>query len=106
MSFTEQPEYEQAFRARVAHDLFVRAWEHFETFREHDIGAKLAYLMGAILTDDVSRHREKSVFIEWLKTKYSESHLIWKYVEYGVSKEAPANESVVKGSWLKFTELP
>lgn len=65
----------------LAQRIYQEAFEYFESFEENNVGSDLAYLMGAILTNDKFEARSGRNFTKFLEAEYGDYHLIWNYVK-------------------------
>lgn len=63
-------------------ELYETCYENTDSFVDGDppIGADLAYLMGAILTDDEVRWEEERQTVEFLRDIFGSDHPLWEYV--------------------------
>ena len=77
-------------RLDLAHEIFDLVYDKCETFREDNVGADLAYLMGAI-TDkkhpndsfvDVYTDEDEPKLISILKDNLPDDHRVWEFVRF------------------------
>ena len=59
-------------RRKLASEAFDAAYKGFESFREQDVGADLAYLMGAILDVEYAKENGEESFVDWTAEVYGE----------------------------------
>lgn len=60
-----------ADKARLAQEIFCAVFDHHDTFREENIGADLAYLLGAIMLGD---------HVDWTEENYGHSGIVPKFI--------------------------
>lgn len=83
-----RPEMSDSVRLALAAEVFDQVFEACESFRENNIGADLAYLMGAIVdpaakesyVDWSSELAEQPALIEVLRTKFLPHHHVWQFI--------------------------
>lgn len=86
-------------RAALAASIYTTVFERAESFEEQNIGADLAYLMGAILTE---KHVEFGVtrpLMLILVNEYPPEHSVWTYVRlvgFHTDGEIPTKEDMAK----------
>jgi hypothetical protein len=69
-------------RLKLAKEIFDAVFNHFDTFRDDNIGADLAYLLGAILCDDDAN-------VDWTEENYGNSGEVPKFIEESFPKDHP-----------------
>ncbi len=72
-------------QARLAKYIYQYVYSESESFEEHDLGADLAYLLGAILTSTRSRLvvcelAESRLLVEKLRDGYKPNHAVWEHI--------------------------
>jgi hypothetical protein len=65
---------------RELRELYSVVYSNTESFEVDDIGADLAYLMGAIVSDDVCTWPADRPLVLILKAHFQPSHEVWRYV--------------------------
>jgi hypothetical protein len=91
MKRTKKETPSQTERAVLAKNVFDCVYERHDFFREDNIGADLAYLMGAILDDP-----KEDPFVEWspeagyvspllpeLRQEFAPDHILWQFIRLG-----------------------
>jgi len=84
-------------QASLAVDVYECVLRETESFEEQGIGADLAYLMGAILKDNLCEWPESCPLLQLLRQHYPPEHPIWRHVKI---------ESGVRSIWHSSSVLP
>lgn len=73
-------------KALEQRDLAVQAYEYLlentETFEMQDIGADLAYLMGAILNEGYVEFFADQPVVSILKKGFPQAHALWAHIRF------------------------
>jgi hypothetical protein len=65
---------------KLARQVFKKVLACTESFEEQLIGPDLAYLMGAILTNETCSWEPDRPLLKILKEEFWPNHRIWKYI--------------------------
>lgn len=61
-------------------ELYSEMYQHTESFEEHLIGADVAYLMGAVVSENCCIWPSDRPLVKLLHEHFPKEHEIWKYV--------------------------
>jgi hypothetical protein len=68
--------------AKLSREVYLTVYLNTESFLLDEIGSNLAYLMGAIVTNQqYETERPLIPFVKLLKKHFDKNHEVWKYIK-------------------------
>ena len=67
-------------RLQLLRELYETVHNETESFEQEDVGADLAYLMGAVLEDSHCRWEADRPLVRLLRKHLPVSHVAWEYI--------------------------
>jgi hypothetical protein len=83
-----------ADKAKLAEEIFSAVFDHHDTFRDDEIGADLAYLLGAIVCGDHVDWTEESyghsgVLPCFISESFAPNHVVWNFILTDAETQCP-----------------
>jgi hypothetical protein len=70
-------------RAECAREVYEKVYDETESFAFDEIGLRLAYLLGGLLTGRGYAAAADDALVEILKRHFDAGHPVWGFVTYG-----------------------
>lgn len=82
------PKLTESQRLRLIRKVYRWVIDNTETFEEQNIGADLAYLLGAISKNSQCEWDDDRPFLEVLGEGFKSRHVVWSFIEVTTGKKA------------------
>jgi len=77
---SKRPPSEEKDMVALIRELYKTTYHETESFEEQNIGADLAYLVGAIVNDCVCIWPPNEPLVQVLKKRFPKEHRLWKHL--------------------------